>query len=262
VATPIEVTASIDETTDGCGAAPTRGFTMAMSHTVGANGLTVVDIELLPFLSSNPEFVSPRIDNDGADGTPQAGWTLGVIYELSPDVNTPPIDFAFETSTEVVRVSYEAGCADWDAPGTTSLHFANLNLQGSSGIISNQVAVGNLGFEPGIMGSVAITIAPDTDAKVFIRGDSSNNGSINIQDAVLLLNHLFSGTDVDCLDACDMNDDGAVNLVDPVFGLMYTMGLGPVPPSPGDVCGADPTSDNLTCNNSNYCEQVCPNTDP
>lgn len=260
VATTIDVVASIEEiqTPQGsCGYAETHGFTMAMSHFVGVQGLSVVDLEVLPFLGSTPDFVSPRIDNIG-DGT-DTGWTLGVIYSLTPPGSGgPPLDRTFDSPTEVVRASYEVVCADWAEAGSTTLSFEELTLDGSNGNITNLVAVGSLGYGASLAGSLTLQVETNFANEVFIRGDCSSDGNINIQDAVLLLNYLFSGTPVACRDASDVNDDGAIDLVDPVFELMYIMGLGPVPPSPGVVCGADPTLDNLECDTFNSCSQGCP----
>ena len=260
VATSIDVVASIEETLTpqgACGYAETHGFTMAMSHVVGDQGLSVVSLEALPFLGSTPDFVSPRIDNVG--GGTDTGWTLGVIYSLAPPgPGGPVLDRTFDSPTEVVRASYEVVCADWPEAGSTTLSFQDLDLGGSNGIISNQVAVGSLGYEAGSAGILTLQIENNSTNEVFIRGDCSNDGNINIQDSVLLLNHLFSGTPVPCRDASDVNDDGLINLVDPIFELMYIMGLGPVPPSPGVVCGADPTPDALECSNFNACSQECP----
>ncbi|MEO2150593.1 MAG: HYR domain-containing protein [bacterium] len=260
VATTLEVLASIEETlTPGgsCGYAETHGFTMSMSHVVGDQGLSVVDLEALPFLGSTPDFVSPRIDNIG--GGTDTGWTLGVIYSLTPPgPGGPVLDRTFDTPTDVVRASYEVVCGDWPEAGSTTLSFQDLNLGGSNGIISNQVAVGSLGYTASSGGILTLQIENNSTNEVFIRGDCSNDGNINIQDSVLLLNHLFSGTPVACRDASDVNDDGLINLVDPIYELMYIMGLGPVPPSPGVVCGADPTPDALECSSFNACSQECP----
>ncbi|MBT5738329.1 MAG: HYR domain-containing protein, partial [Planctomycetes bacterium] len=262
VATTLEVTASIEEAlTPGgsCGYAETHGFTMSMSHVVGDQGLSVVDLEALPFLGSTPDFVSPRIDNIG--GGTDTGWTLGVIYSLTPPgPGGPVLDRTFDTPTDVVRASYEVVCGDWPEAGSTTLSFQDLDLGGSNGIISNQVAVGSLGYTANSGGTLTLQIENNSTNEVFIRGDCSNDGNINIQDSVLLLNHLFSGTPVDCRDASDVNDDGSINLVDPIYELMYIMGLGPVPPSPGVVCGADPTPDDLECSSFNACSQECPAT--
>jgi hypothetical protein len=51
-----------------------------------------------------------------------------------------------------------------------------------------------------------------------------------------------------CLDAADVNDDGIVNLSDPIelFDFLY-QGSNP-PPAPYPDAGPDPTADGLDCN--------------
>jgi len=70
-----------------------------------------------------------------------------------------------------------------------------------------------------------------------------------------MLNHIFSNTNVLCEDACDINDDGALNMVDPIYGLMWLMGMGPppvgymLPYADLPVCDQDLPNDDdpLTC---------------
>ncbi len=87
------------------------------------------------------------------------------------------------------------------------------------------------------------------EAADFKRGDCNNDGSLNIADAIWLLNSLFAGgPDPACADACDLNDDGRLDVGD----VIYTLGAlkvpgSPPPPPPHLFCGADPTDDELDC---------------
>jgi hypothetical protein len=50
------------------------------------------------------------------------------------------------------------------------------------------------------------------------------------------------------VDAADANDDGGVNLSDPVWIYNFLFQGGPPPPAPGPTsCGPDPTADSLIC---------------
>ncbi len=51
------------------------------------------------------------------------------------------------------------------------------------------------------------------------------------------------------------NDDGAVNIADPVYSLNYQFAEGPSPPEPFPGCGDDPTPDDLDCGAS---QMECP----
>ncbi len=48
-----------------------------------------------------------------------------------------------------------------------------------------------------------------------------------------------------CLDAQDTNDDGEVNVADPLYSLAYIFTEGLAPPVPFPGCGSDPTADAL-----------------
>ena len=75
----------------------------------------------------------------------------------------------------------------------------------------------------------------------FVRGDTNEDGSITIADAINLLGVLFSGVPTNCLKALDIDDDGAANIADAVnlLGYLFTMGSDPAAPFP--MCGQDPT---------------------
>jgi parallel beta-helix repeat protein len=78
----------------------------------------------------------------------------------------------------------------------------------------------------------------------LIRGDTNQDNSINVADAITLLDHLFNGIPADdCLSALDGNDDGGVNVADAVYVLEYLFNNGPNPPAPFPGCGEDGTPD-------------------
>jgi hypothetical protein len=67
-------------------------------------------------------------------------------------------------------------------------------------------------------------------------------------DAVFTLSFLFAlGTPPVCFDAADTNDDGDVNMSDPINELQHLFAMGPQFPAPYGVCGTDPTPDGVSC---------------
>ncbi|MFQ5653108.1 MAG: hypothetical protein ACE5GW_00070, partial [Planctomycetota bacterium] len=83
---------------------------------------------------------------------------------------------------------------------------------------------------------------------VFIRGEVTGDGEINLADPILVLGYLFAaGQEPACLDAADADDNGAVNIGDPIWLLtfLFASGLPPLPPFPAP--GTDPTPDGLGC---------------
>jgi hypothetical protein len=76
----------------------------------------------------------------------------------------------------------------------------------------------------------------------FKRGDVNQDGSVNIADPVFLLSHLFaSGTAPLCPDSADANDDGSLNIADPVKILGHLFADGGDLPEPFGACGVDQT---------------------
>lgn len=94
----------------------------------------------------------------------------------------------------------------------------------------------------------------------FRRGNPVDDGSVDLADAICILEAIFLLTcPLDCPDAADVNDDGSVNLTDAVALLTHLfLESGPLP-APGTLeCGADPTPDDLdlTCRATGCLEEV------
>jgi len=96
------------------------------------------------------------------------------------------------------------------------------------------------------------------EADPFRRGDSNDDGVLDLSDGVFTLAWLFSGGDEpSCKDAADTNDDGTIDLSDAVHGLTWLFVAGAPPPAPGPSdCGVDPTADELDCAASESCSEL------
>lgn len=90
------------------------------------------------------------------------------------------------------------------------------------------------------------------DLNGFVRGDINSDLTIDLSDPVLLLEHLFGGSPaLDCQEAADINDDGALLLDDVIWSLGYIFLANPVTlPGPFPDCGTDPLPPGLPCNSS------------
>ncbi len=84
---------------------------------------------------------------------------------------------------------------------------------------------------------------PNCTGDSFRRSDANRDSTINIADAVYILQNLFaSGPPILCPDAADANDDEGVNIADAVYILQNLFAGGPAIPALGTgSCGADPT---------------------
>ena len=99
----------------------------------------------------------------------------------------------------------------------------------------------------------------------FIRGDCNVNGNIvePVTEAMLLLTGFFvTAVDFRCPDACDANDDGQLDISDPVVILAHHF-LGEPPfRAPYPACGYDPTPDDLGCDDAlKSCDQRPPSSE-
>jgi hypothetical protein len=80
----------------------------------------------------------------------------------------------------------------------------------------------------------------------FLRGDSNGDRLRDLTDALAIMGCLFLGTPCgDCPPSRDVNDDGFLNIVDPIFLLQWLFLGGAGPPAPSEQCGLDFTRDGL-----------------
>jgi len=85
---------------------------------------------------------------------------------------------------------------------------------------------------------------------LFIRGDGTGDGQLDISDAVKILGYLFlEGSSADCEDALDVDDDGDLSITDPIYLLGFLFQGGDSPPPPFPEPGIDETPDAFTCLN-------------
>lgn len=85
--------------------------------------------------------------------------------------------------------------------------------------------------------------------RFFLRGDANGDGAIDVSDAVRILIGLFvAGDTVDCPDAFDVDDSGALDSTDALALLGYLFRGGLPPPGPFPAAGDDPSpTDPLEC---------------
>ncbi len=81
----------------------------------------------------------------------------------------------------------------------------------------------------------------------FTRADPNADGTVDIADAVYILNYLFAHRPLRCRDSADANDDGRLDVSDAIAVLAYLYAKGAPPPPPFAAPGPDPTDDALDC---------------
>lgn len=99
-----------------------------------------------------------------------------------------------------------------------------------------------------VLGCSFLLLARESLGSAFVRGDSNQDGVVDISDAIHTLGVKFLGVgEIRCEDAADANDDGAIDISDPVYALAFLFLGGPRPPAPFPAAGEDPTADGLSC---------------
>ena len=95
---------------------------------------------------------------------------------------------------------------------------------------------------------------PDECEPRFIRGDANTSGTLEFTDAIFMLQFLTGvSAQPECLDAVDVTDDQALNLVDPIALLRYLF-LNEMPPAaPFPTCGIDGNGLSIGCENYDAC---------
>lgn len=94
-----------------------------------------------------------------------------------------------------------------------------------------------------VHGSATAMDRPDC---IFLRGDANQDGAVNLADPIGMLDFLFVDPGaLHCPDACDVNDSGTLNLADPIYMLYYLFADAPAPAFPYPEPGVDHTPDDL-----------------
>ena len=237
-----------------------QGFSMAVSYCCDVSASEVFDIEGTILEAIGAEFVSIQVDNDPNDGD-GCELIIGVLVDAAPPfdgVTIPPMpQFQRMGCVPFAINDDEALCGTCCAITFTD----GVNGRGKTPA-KNLVSVENESRSPQLMhGEICIV----GGRRGFCRGDCnySRMGSmcVDIADATAVVSFLFlPGTwkfQPPCLDACDCNDDGRIDLADAVCILQYLFQFGEAPPAPGPGWdpitqtelpeGLDPTADKLDC---------------
>lgn len=96
-------------------------------------------------------------------------------------------------------------------------------------------------------GGTTTAVAAYEYAVPFVRGDADGSGTVEITDVVKILEYLYAGTLVDCLDSLDCDDDQAIEISDAVWLLAYLFQSGPAPAEPFGAAAIDPTPGTPGC---------------
>jgi len=242
-----------------------QGFSMALTFCCDILASEDFDVAGTIVESVGAEFVTAQADNDSGDGD-GCELVLGVLVDALPPFDgttIPPL----EDFQKVGRVKFTV--AETAACGTIcDIQFTD-GINGTGAVpVKNLISVENESRAPALNDCPLAIVNEQT----FFRGDCNFSReemgmAVNIADAAAGVSFLFlPGTwkfEPPCLDACDCNDDGRIDLADVMCILQYALQNGAFPPSPGPGLeitgnsnpsavrptgpGIDPTEDKLDC---------------
>jgi hypothetical protein len=179
--------------------------------------------------------------NDRTVSAAPPAMLVGVA--LSPDASAASIrstfcDIAISLGPAADQDGDGAADAEDNCPAVANADQADADGDGAGDVCDNCPGVAN----PDQVDGDADGVGDLCEPVVFRRGDADGLGSVQLTDAVGLLNFLFGGrAPPPCMEAADADDSGSVQLTDAVRILNFLFSGGDAPPAPGpSVCGPDP----------------------
>lgn len=214
---------------------PLQGYQIGVAYDGTFLEMSEVSIAGTQAAQLSPEFIISNIFPDGADSS----LYLAVIFDTLPPFDgrtvQPGVNHTLCTLNYEVTFGQPLG-------SSTELRFTN--GIGFPPINTIYAIEGGLALEPYfIHGTVLVSEQPQF---LFIRGDATYDQTVNIADAIFMLEYLFvGGSEAVCPDSADTNDDGILNIGDAIYSLSYLFSSGETIPYPYPGYGLDPTEDNL-----------------
>lgn len=191
--------------------------------------------------SVGAEFVNHNVDNDLHDGD-GCEFVAGILLDALPPFDrqtVPPSDDPLKIGAITVFVGPDCECNE-----CYHVHFQD-GVNGRGVVPIENVAVVDTTISlqqfPQYHCQICVVAEPE-----FVRGDCNWDEKVDLADAAGMIAAQFLGYDPSCKDACDINDDGAINLADAVFLMNYLFKFGPEPPAPFPDPGIDETVDDPT----------------
>ncbi len=201
------------------------------------------------------EYIEQQVDNLDDDGDGRE-IIIGILVDFLPPFDGQTIPPSF-LPQELGNFEFFAP-EDVDCFECYTIEFCN-NINGNGNVsLSNIAVIGNQSVTPSMTHPGQVCV-PAT--AFFIRGDSNNDGLVDVADPIYTLSYLFTnGPDPGCMDAADADDDGFFNITDAVFTLYYVFGIGIAPPYPFPECGLEdyPGDDDFNCFEPSPACPICP----
>ena len=214
---------------------PLQGYQIGVEFDGTFLQMNEVSIDGTQAAQLSPEFIISNIFDEGENSS----LYLAVIFDTLPPFDGRTVDPGVNHT--LCTLNYEV---TFGLPlgSSTELRFAN--GIGFPPINTIYAIEGGFALEPYfIPGTVLVSEQPQF---LFVRGDATYDQTVNIADAIFMLDYLFiGGAPSVCPDAADTNDDGILNIGDAIYSLSYLFSGGETIPYPYPGYGLDPTEDSL-----------------
>ena len=217
---------------------PIQGFSYGVAH----------DTAVLEILSATGKGALNVIAPAAWTATKIAQDKLGFIQSMVLTFEYPPIELPVRDNLKLAIAKYRVLAVP---VSDSKLRFTNgLRPPGSPEFVIVFSIAGWAKYPKTVDNAV---IGGSNPLSKFSRGDANGDGSISLADAIVSLQNVFLSQLVlfDCEDMLDANDDGVLDISDPVFLLNYLFRSGPPLPGPFKRCGQDGESDALRCKQPN-----------
>lgn len=188
--------------------------------------------------------------------TPESGPTCCEIDIPVPTPQIPILD---------LQCSYAPQSCTGELSWTNGAPYSNIELivNGQSLTLPGSVNSANLPLTPdlpttlqlipqstcgAILAAVECQLLCPIPEPRFIRGDANMDSTLNVADVLSQLEYLHQSAQSVCHDANDSNDDGILDISDPIYLLLFLFDNGQSPPAPTFNCDTDPgPADSLDC---------------
>ena len=171
------------------------------------------------------------------------GAVSAIVLSLTEAVTLPP-----KGAESVLKLTVGEAAPQGDDDQTARLFFKS-GLKGSGQPVNNVITVGGVTLSACNTEMADVTVRFTlSKVKNFRRGDSNNDGKVDIADPIWIVNELFrQGPASPCQDAADANDSGVIDSSDVVHLINYLFKGGETPAAPFPDCGPDLTEDDISC---------------
>ena len=173
-----------------------------------------------------------------------AGSSISRCRVFSIAINDQVVEEQFSPHLEQSRLlNLDLPNSNWGIAVTKTY---DVTSEGSITIRLGDLGAGSAPGDPTISGIHIVPAGdgPPPGGSVFHRGDTTDDGNIDLTDAVQLLNFLFqNGNEPSCVETADIDNNGGLDLTDAASLLNYLFQSGGAPAAPGPVgqpCGTDP----------------------